>query len=550
MRLSRDLLLVLLVGGLATGSAQATSSGAVILDREIGVNHAKSIHSGTGGLTVTGFTALGDRFAWEITWSDLTLDGSVLREGRLSLGDDLVDFGSTLTSDGSLVVAWWEQELFPGPETGDVHVTCLGPDRELRWSYSYDSGAASTDVLDRARLVTELPGGDLLVIGQSDANLLLLRLSAEDGALLSTRSYELSFGAVTVAVTETDEILVGGGTSSDAALLSLSPSLDLNWLRRYELEGDHPVRQVVARAEGGALLVGTTPDDLFGWQDAWAMAVDAVGVIEWQFAYGRVEFEEFSSAVQLPDGGFVLAGWTTDTALSRPDAWLLALEPGGAVRWETAHGTDRTERGKSLVRLDDGRLVVVADTNQVGGTSEWDPIVSFIEPTGWLPEGCELSRTLTSQSAQLTMVVVAETPAEVPVTVRRLEHELLLSDAPSSPIVPCWESTAPEPPSEVSPPGAVVPLRVDAGSVVSWEDGALSSSTSFNLHRGVLGELAAGGSASCLEFGLTSSSTVDAELPSVSEGWYYLVAGVNEGGEGPVGNDSRGDVRATPGACP
>ncbi|MEM7249020.1 MAG: hypothetical protein AAF533_27095 [Acidobacteriota bacterium] len=201
----------------------------------------------------------------------------------------------------------------------------------------------------------------------------------------------------------------------------------------------------------------------------------------------------------------------------------------------------------ALIRLDDGRLVA---GNRSGGFDEHrDPGLFVFDAWGALPETCQPREPFESQSAPMDLVSVELSTPERAVTVTRVAHELMLTST-SSAVASCLEDIVIRPPTEVSPPGAVVPLRVDAGSVVSWEDGALSSSTSFNLHRGALGELAAGGSASCLLSELTIPSAVDAELPSPSEGWYYLVAGVNEGGEGPVGNDSQGSARATPGACP
>ncbi|MEM7246348.1 MAG: hypothetical protein AAF533_13445 [Acidobacteriota bacterium] len=49
---------------------------------------------------------------------------------------------------------------------------------------------------------------------------------------------------------------------------------------------------------------------------------------------------------------------------------------------------------------------------------------------------------------------------------------------------------------------------------------------------------------------MTTSSAVDPERPEDGRGWYYLVAGSNPAGEGPLGMDSLGRPRERLEPCP
>jgi len=120
-------------------------------------------------------------------------------------------------------------------------------------------------------------------------------------------------------------------------------------------------------------------------------------------------------------------------------------------------------------------------------------------------------------------------------------YDLTLEGDPS----PC-----PEPPGEVSPPGSVQPLVWTDRSTLVWAPGVESGSTAFNLYRGgleVLGPLGFGG---CLQAGVPVNQASDPEAPGPGAGWFYLVAGTNQEGEGPLGSMQPGGPRPNGFPCP
>ncbi|MEM7249019.1 MAG: hypothetical protein AAF533_27090 [Acidobacteriota bacterium] len=539
MRLTSFVAGLVILGGIAISPARALESGSLAWDRDQFGGRPVAIHARGSGLTVVEGL---DRYdgVRDVGWVDLAEDGTILREGRFGLGEASQAPDSVLLDDGDLVVTWWESMRRDDVPLGEIHVASFDAERELRWSWGYDSGLA-----DWHPILIELPDGELLVAGQADRSLLLVRLSAADGSVLGARRYDASFVPVAGVLTSTREIVLCGTAGGRVGLLALKPELDVSWYRSYDSPDFYTVRDLTARAEGGVLMVGFAFEVMYGQLDGWAMAVDSSGHVEWQLLHGGEELDEFREVVQLADGSYVILG----RAMTSAHTWLLALEPDGSRRWETLHVSEPWQTGQVLALFDDGRLAV---GSRYQGFDERDdrpdPGLFVFDASGTLPESCGSRVPFTSLSAPIDLVLADRPAPEVPVTVTRMTHELLQRST-SSAVRSCSGVVA-EPPTEVSPPGAATPLRVDDGSVVSWEDGALSSSTSFHLYRGALGELAAGGSASCLVSDLTSPSAVDEELPSPSGGWYYLVAGVNEGGEGPVGTDSRGEARTVPAGCP
>ncbi|MEM7245178.1 MAG: DUF4215 domain-containing protein [Acidobacteriota bacterium] len=113
----------------------------------------------------------------------------------------------------------------------------------------------------------------------------------------------------------------------------------------------------------------------------------------------------------------------------------------------------------------------------------------------------------------------------------------------------CGSCTAVEPPTEVSPRGAMAPLRFFGPVTLRWDEAAASGSDTFNLHRGVLASLRVGSYGTCAQPDLMTNETTDAELPDPGTGWFYLIGGANAGGTGPFGQSSLG-VERMPRACP
>jgi len=111
-------------------------------------------------------------------------------------------------------------------------------------------------------------------------------------------------------------------------------------------------------------------------------------------------------------------------------------------------------------------------------------------------------------------------------------------------------SPCPDPPTEVSPPGSVQPLAWTDKHTLIWAPAGESGSSEFNLYRGTLEDLASLLFGTCLQIRVTFSQAFDFEVPPAGKGWFYLVAGVNDGGEGPLGSMLPARPRPNDSPCP
>lgn len=119
----------------------------------------------------------------------------------------------------------------------------------------------------------------------------------------------------------------------------------------------------------------------------------------------------------------------------------------------------------------------------------------------------------------------------------------------STPVSVTVAAPPPQPPMEVSKPGAAQKLVFTSKVDLTWESAASSQSDRFNLYRGNVIWLPDGQFGSCFAAGLTINKGSDPEVPRAGTAWFYLVTGVNGAGEGSRGQSSAGESRPATGVC-
>jgi hypothetical protein len=100
------------------------------------------------------------------------------------------------------------------------------------------------------------------------------------------------------------------------------------------------------------------------------------------------------------------------------------------------------------------------------------------------------------------------------------------------------------------PPGEVLGLVLLADDqTLGWD--AERNAHSYNLYRDLIGALAGASGGSCEQQDIPGTTTSDATVPPVGDGWFYLVTAENRlGEESTRGNDSAGGIRPETAPCP
>ncbi len=100
--------------------------------------------------------------------------------------------------------------------------------------------------------------------------------------------------------------------------------------------------------------------------DAWLIKVDGSGVQQWAQTYGGEAWDAATCVAGTPDGGFVLAGMTRSHG-AWSQAWLIRTDSSGAPQWEKAFGGSGDEWGYSVKSTADGGFIMAGSTTDAPG---------------------------------------------------------------------------------------------------------------------------------------------------------------------------------------
>lgn len=110
--------------------------------------------------------------------------------------------------------------------------------------------------------------------------------------------------------------------------------------------------------------------------DAYLIRTDSVGGVLWERHVDNCQVDEVFSAGVRPDGGFIIAGSTKGGArrgqscLDTPDLYLLRTDAAGNRLWSVSLGTDEKDVGRSVAECRGGGFIVAGSTRSGPGPSD------------------------------------------------------------------------------------------------------------------------------------------------------------------------------------
>ncbi len=269
----------------------------------------------------------------------------------------------------------------------------------LRPLYERPNGTAA--YLASRPLIPTRDGGFLLVgndrVDQGPDPAFVLRLDArgavqwehrlQENAELSA-ALELPGGDFAVLGTRPDNT---SGYDEQLVLLRLDAGGGVRW-RRTLGDANRVERgtALAASGDGGLLIAGNRNATSNDAPDLvpFALQVDGDGNPLWERSYRPTADGRFSATQAVaptPDGGFALAGWTSDRD-NTTVAFVLALTADGGLRWSRTFGAaGEIFQGHDVLALSDGRLVLTGargpDIPTYGG-ADFDVFVLTLDADG------------------------------------------------------------------------------------------------------------------------------------------------------------------------
>jgi hypothetical protein len=257
-------------------------------------------------------------------------------------------FGGPADEDGVAVVpagggGWFlvANTTSYGAGANDVWVVKLRADYSQEWDRTFGTAAE-----ERAWNAVSDGHGGLLIAGHTGTadpgtgDLLFIRVD-DRGTVLWDRTYDLPGrqGRGYVQRVGVEGYVLSGWTtpadgSTDFLLLRTDAAGGLLWQRTYGGDGQNGANAVRVLPDGGFALYGegrwSGDDDYSTWQGI-LVRTDPRGIERWHREFGRSGAEEGYSLALLPDGGFLVGGFSNSEG--RPGAYGLKCDPDGSELW-------------------------------------------------------------------------------------------------------------------------------------------------------------------------------------------------------------------------
>ena len=135
-------------------------------------------------------------------------------------------------------------------------------------------------------------------------------------------------------------------------------------------------------SDGGYLLVGQYNNSTNTDGDMQAIRVADDGSLLWDKKYGGPEFESCNSAIQTPDSGFLLLGWTRSYGAGQRDFYLVKTDSLGNQEWQRTYGGGEDEIGADIIVLSNGNYLLTGGGDNNISTA-WGYLYE-VTPTGQL----------------------------------------------------------------------------------------------------------------------------------------------------------------------
>lgn len=280
------------------------------------------------------------------------------------------------TQDGGYVVAGFSETFSPGSFIA-AYVVKTDAAGELEWAKSYEPSdaeniaAAVRQLPDGGYAIAGRTGFN----GGFDS--FLLRTDAE-GNELWQKEYDAGDDdrAHALALTSDGGFILAGQAwfpegpfgNYDYWVVKTDGEGNLEWARSFEYNDDFAPGADVALAveevsAGGYVIAGFT--NTIVW-DGWVVRTDALGNVIWDQNYGGGSSGELSSIRELDDGGFILCG-SFATNFGDVDIALVRTDESGQTQWTKTFGlAQQDDVGQSVRVMPDGGFVLTGYTSSFG----------------------------------------------------------------------------------------------------------------------------------------------------------------------------------------
>lgn len=190
---------------------------------------------------------------------------------------------------------------------------------------------------------------------------------------------QIADGYIVVGLTYSRE-----SSGADALVVKLSNDLTVEWARVYGGPGQETADDVCALPDGGVAIVGSTTSTSDRLSDAFVLNVSNAGDLIWAANLGSGEDFVGLGICAATDGGTALCGFSrTDSPVGiQSDVFAARCSDTGETLWVQHYGGAFHERGSSIVAVADGGFAIAGCSSDARGHGNYDALLLRLDEQG------------------------------------------------------------------------------------------------------------------------------------------------------------------------
>ncbi|MHC3128479.1 MAG: hypothetical protein IBV52_00160 [Candidatus Bathyarchaeota archaeon] len=257
------------------------------------------------------------------------------------------------------------------------------------------------------------PSFQLLISAFLLTSLFLLGISTVSASSSSSTTWDKLYGGAlddeAAAIVQTGDggyAIAGttysfGAGSADFWLVKVDSSGNMQWNQTYGGPEADCAYSIVQTGDGGYAIAGQTYSFGAGNSDFWLVKVDSSGSIRWNRTYGQTTADLATSLIQTSGGGYVLAGYSTDSNASK-DLWFVKTDSSGNMQWNRTYGGSGSDYANSVVQTSDGGYALAGTTSSFSDDGQADFWLVKTDSNG----NVEWNKTYTKQKTDSAKSVI------------------------------------------------------------------------------------------------------------------------------------------------
>lgn len=178
--------------------------------------------------------------------------------------------------------------------------------------------------------------------------------SANERGLSSAQTSDGGF----IVTGEVEEQKQSSGIGPDMLLVRFDGSGGEIWRKRIRIEKNSRCASVRQTADGGFIVAGTTTNYFYDDKQVCLVKTDASGQVMWKKSYGAGGDDSGVCVRQTGDGGYIIAADSIRADTGDSDIMLIKTGAAGEKQWVKFLGGRQDEYAASLRQADDGGFVI------------------------------------------------------------------------------------------------------------------------------------------------------------------------------------------------